>query len=101
MPRRSSVAAIALVASLTLSGCHTMRFEVGEGRVGEVVHDRKSFFLAGLAPTRNVDVASFCPAGAVAVEEETTFLDGLLGLVTLSIYTPRSSTYYCAVEESQ
>ena len=75
-----------------------MRFEVGEGQIGQVVHDRKAFFLGGLAPTKHVDVAAHCPHGAVAIEEETSFLDGVLSFFTLSIYSPRSSTYYCAAE---
>ena len=94
MNRRFAIAALGLV----LAGCHTMRFEVGDGPVGKVVHERKAFFVAGLAPTRKVDVLQFCPAGAVAVSEEISFVDGLLAAVTLSIYTPRSSTFYCAVE---
>jgi len=75
-----------------------MRFEVGDGQVGKVVHERKAFYLFALVPTRHVDVRQFCPTGAVAVSEETTFVDGLLGVFTLSIDTPRSSTYYCAAE---
>ena len=98
MVRRFGVAALGLVATLAGVGCHTMRFEVGDGQVGKVVHERKAFFVYGLAPTRKVDVSEFCPAGAVAVSEEITFVDGLLGGVTLGIYTPRSSTFYCAVE---
>ena len=84
------------IASLLLSACHTMRFEVADGPEGEVVHDRKSFWLGGLVNTQHVDVSQFCPNGAVAVREETTFVDGLIGFVTLSIYTPRSSYYHCA-----
>lgn len=98
MASRSSVAAILLGGLLTLAGCHSMRFEVGEGQPGEVVHDRKTFWLGGLVPTKNVDVAAVCPHGALAIEEETTFLDGLFGNLTLAIYTPRSTTYYCAAE---
>ena len=98
MARKFAVAASGLAAALAWIGCHTMRFEVGDGQVGKVVHERKAFFVGGLAPTRKVDVSEFCPAGAVAVSEETTFVDGLLGFVTLSIYTPRSSTFYCAEE---
>ncbi|MGH7289092.1 MAG: Bor family protein [Myxococcota bacterium] len=62
------------------------------------MHERKAFFVAGLAPTKRVDVSEYCPAGAVAVSEETTFVDGLFSFFTLSIYTPRSSTFYCAAE---
>jgi len=90
--------ALALLAALLLSACHSLRFEVGDGQVGKVLHDRKAFFLGGLVPTQHVDLPEFCPAGAVAVSEGKTFVDGLLGVLTLSIYTPRSSTYYCVVE---
>jgi hypothetical protein len=86
------------VASVLLSACHTMHFEVADGPEGKVVYDRKTFWLAGLVNTQHVDVSQFCPNGAVAVSEETTFVDGLLGFVTLSIYTPRSSYYHCAAE---
>ena len=82
------------------SGCHTMKFDVGSGPVEQVVYERKSFYLGGLAPTVKVDVSEHCPNGAVAIREETTFVDGLLSFVTLSIYTPRSSWYYCAREEA-
>lgn len=97
MPVRRLAAALAL-ATLSLSACHSMRFEVAQGPEGKVVHDRKTFWLAGLVNTKHVDVSQFCPNGAVAVSEETTFVDGLLSLVTLSIYTPRSSYYHCAAE---
>jgi hypothetical protein len=86
------------VLALAASGCHTMRFDVGTGRVSEVVYERKSFYLGGLAPTRKVDVSVHCPNGAVAIKEQTTFVDGLLSVITLSIWTPRSSWYYCAAE---
>ena len=54
----------------------------------------------GLAPTVKVDVRRHCPHGVVAVREEITFLDGLFANLTLGIWTPRSSWYYCASEES-
>jgi Bor protein len=91
---------LAIFASLPLYGCHTMRFDVSDGSVGSVVQERKSFFVDGLFPTRTVDVASHCPAGVVAIKEETRFLDGFFSLVTLSIYTPRTSWYYCAAEKN-
>ena len=84
------------VAALLASACHTMRFEVGDGPVANVVHDRKTFWLGGLVSTKHVDVRNYCPNGAVAIAEETTFLDGFLSGITLSIYTPRSSYYHCA-----
>jgi hypothetical protein len=95
MAARKLAASIVAAASL-LNACHSMRFEVGEGPAGNIVHDRKAFFLGGLINTQKVDVTQFCPNGAVAIREETTFLDGLLSFFTLSIYSPRSSYYHCA-----
>lgn len=81
-------------------GCHTMEFDVARERpVSNTVYQRKAFFLGGLVPTREVDVSTHCPHGVVAVREEQSFTDGLLSLVTLSIYTPRSSWYHCAAAE--
>lgn len=98
MARRLLFTAVAIVLAVAAVGCHSMRFEVGDGPVGREVHERKAFFIAGLVPTKRVDVSKHCPEGAVAVSEETTFLDGLLGFLTLNIYTPRSSTYHCRAE---
>jgi len=77
-----------------------MRFEVTGGPVSKVVHDRKSFFVGGLFPTRKVDVLAFCPDGVVAIREQTRFVDGLFNLITLGIWTPRSSWYYCAAKQA-
>ncbi len=72
-----------------------MRFEVSGEIPGAVVRERKSFFLFGLVPELEIDVREKCSNGVVAVEEETTFVDGVFALFTLSIWVPRSSVYYC------
>ena len=68
--------------------------------MSEVVYERKSFFLGGLAPTRKVDVGAHCPDGVVYIREQTTFVDGLFNVITLGIWTPRSSWYHCAAKEA-
>jgi hypothetical protein len=84
---------VALVVTL---GCHTMRFELAPNETaGNVVYERKSFFLWGLTPEQKVDGLSRCPNGVAAIRECTTFTDGLLSLPTLGIWTPVSSWYYC------
>jgi hypothetical protein len=88
------------MATVPLMACHTMEFNVGSAGISEVVHERKAFFLWGLAPTRHVDVGTHCEDGAVAIREETGFLDGFLGLITLGIYSPRSSWYQCAERDT-
>lgn len=88
--------AMALVLANGLA-CHTMNFEVEQASPGgvEKVHDRKAFFLWGLAPTRTVDIREHCPNGVQSIREETTFGDGFFDLITIGIYSPRSSNYYC------
>lgn len=81
--------------SILVAGCHTMRFELMDKPHDRVVYERKSFFLWGLVPTQSVDVGTRCPAGVAAVRERTTFTDGLLGALTLGVWQPRSSWYYC------
>jgi hypothetical protein len=84
-----------VLAAALLCGCNSLNFEVADAPVGKVVTERKSFFFWGLTPERRVDVSTYCPDGAKAVQEETTFGDGFLSLITLGIYSPRSSTYLC------
>lgn len=83
------------VLAAALAGCHTMRFEVSSEPHRNVVYDRKSFFLWGLAPTQRVDVSEHCPHGVAAIREETRFSDGFFNLITLGVWVPRSSWYYC------
>lgn len=86
---------VTLFFALATVGCHTMRFEVANEPHAEVVYDRKSYFLWGLTPTREVDVSMHCPNGVAAIREETRFSDGFFGVITLGIWQPRSSWYYC------
>lgn len=43
-----------------------------------------------------VDTVADCPTGAAVIETEQTFVNGLLGVVTLGIYTPQTVTITCA-----
>lgn len=79
-----------------LAGCHTMRFDISPDASAPPISDMKSYFLFGLVPTRQIDLAQYCPNGTAAIVEETTFLDGFCGLITLGIWTPRTSRYYCS-----
>lgn len=96
-PLASALAGLALV--LGMGGCHTMRFNVSSGEHATIVEERKSFYLWGLVPTQQVDVSTRCPAGVSAIREETTFSDGLFGLLTIGIWQPRSSWYHCLPAE--
>lgn len=100
MRRARCLATLLVVCAVLAGACHSMRFDVAPERpVENTVYHRKAFFLFGLVPSREVVLTDHCPHGVVAVREDETFTDGLLRLVTLSIYTPRSSWYDCAAEE--
>jgi hypothetical protein len=81
-----------------LSACHTFRFEVSkEPHEAAPVEDRKTFWVFAWFPDREVDVRAICPAGVSVIEEETTVTDGLFTALTLDIYAPRTSYYYCRI----
>jgi len=75
-----------------------MTFEIATAKEARPVSSRKSFWFWGLTPTQEVDLQAICPTGVAAIEEETTFADGLLSFVTLGIYSPRTSLYYCRAD---
>lgn len=102
-PTAASGLSVALVAALLLAipGCHTMRFDVSDEPHTEVVFDRKSFWVFGWFPNREVDVSRFCPDGVAAIREETRFSDGFFRLITIGIWTPRSSWYHCLAPAAQ
>ena len=85
-----------LVLAALLSGCWVHEFQTGRPR-GGAVHDEGAFFaLWGLVPNRDFDLDVYCPEGAAYFKNEQTFLDGLLGTVTLGILTHRTVTIECA-----
>lgn len=77
-------------------GCHTMTFEVSDEPTSAVVAETNHYFMWGLVPPRLIDVSEKCPAGAVEIREQTTFLNGICNAVTLGFWFPRSVTYTCA-----
>lgn len=94
---RRTAAKLALIAGILASaGCHTFHFHVSDAPYDPApVVDRKSFWLFAMYPLRDVDVRVFCPEGVSAIAEKTTFSDGLFSSLTLGIYSPRTSYYYC------
>jgi hypothetical protein len=93
-------AVLLAVSLLSLSACHTFRFEVSkEPHETTPVVDSKTFWVFAWFPTLEVDVRAICPAGVAVIEEETTFTDGLFTFLTLNVYSPRTSYYYCRIPQ--
>jgi hypothetical protein len=55
-----------------------------------------STFIFGLVPATPIDVRSQCTNGVAIVDTQMTFLNGLVGALTLGIYTPLSVSVTCA-----
>ena len=56
------------------------------------------FFVSGIGQKKTVDAAKICGGAEKVVKTETqqTFVNGLLGFITLGIYTPLEARVYCS-----
>ena len=55
-----------------------------------------SSWIYGLVPPKAVSTTSRCPGGVAKVETQHTFLNQLVGVLTLGIYTPMYIRVTCA-----
>ncbi len=89
---------ISVIGAILLSGCAAQTFNIN-GAEGEVPTTQIShhFFIAGIGQEKVLDAAEICGGvdKVVKVEAQLTFINGLLGLITLGIYTPRDAKIYC------
>ncbi|ADN75506.1 lipoprotein [Ferrimonas balearica DSM 9799] len=94
---------LAMIATLALTGCHTIHFDYQEPVVSNAAKSTDEWHhnvaLALVEVSKPVDLAQNCGAnGWASVKTETTFLNGLpvavipyLGL----IWTPKTATVQC------
>lgn len=86
-----------LIAGLLLVGtssCYTHQYSVGNGaQVGASVTEKNHYLIFGLAPLGTSDPKQMANGEAnFDVKTQHTFVDGLLNLITLGIYTPTTTT---------
>ena len=62
---------------------------------GTITHH---FFVSGIGQKKTVDAAKICGGAENVVKTETqqTFVNGLLGFITLGIYTQPEARVYCS-----
>jgi hypothetical protein len=89
-----------LVALLVaLSGCFHIHYVVGDQPptpatpTAEEWHHVLVFGLAEISDP--VNVTTICPGGLQRVDSEETFVNGLVHLLTASIYTPQTVSVTC------
>lgn len=95
MPGRRAVAA--LIAVTSLAACYHATVETGLTPSTQVLEQSfASSWIYGLVPPKTVQTASRCPDGVARVETELSFLNQLVHLLTLGIYTPMHIKVTCA-----
>jgi hypothetical protein len=87
-----------LILVATLAACSTQTAYINgqTGKLGK--EDMQTFFVSGLGQTQTIDAAAVCGGAnkVVKVERQTSFINGVLGMLTSGIYTPYDAKVYCA-----
>lgn len=95
MKSRFLVGALVLVVSI--AGCYHASIDTGKNPSGQVIKQSfASSWIYGLVPPKTVETAARCPNGVAKVETRLSFVNQLVGLITLGIYTPMEITVTCA-----
>lgn len=89
---------IGIAAALVpLAGCYHATIETGLTPSTQVLEQSfASSWIYGLVPPKTVSTTSRCPEGVAKVETEHTFVNQLVGVLTLGIYTPMHIRVTCA-----
>lgn len=97
--RKLAFLAVVLVA---FSGCYHATVETGLAPGNQTLERRWAHgWIAGLVPPSTVETMERCPDGVARVETKLSFLNQLVGALTLSIYTPMSIVVTCAAGEEE
>jgi Bor protein len=89
---------VAAIGSLVILGaCYHATIETGLSPSPQVIDNQwASSWVFGLVPPKTVETMAKCPDGVSKVETQLSFLNGLVGVLTFSIYTPMSIKVTCA-----
>ena len=97
----ASTRALGVASLIALGACYHATVQTGATPSSTVID--KSFasaWIYGLVPPSTVSTASKCPNGVAKVETQHTFVNQLVGLLTLGIYTPMQIRVTCAAGSS-
>ena len=93
---RNRMPALVLGAML-LTGCYHVTVISGTSPSPTVVDKPwQNSFVYGLVPPPELNVKDQCPNGVQKVETETSFVNGLVGALTWSLYTPIHAKITCS-----
>jgi hypothetical protein len=86
---------------VALTACYHATVETG-ATPSPIVIDKEfaSSWIYGLVPPSTISIAEKCPHGVAKVETQHTFVNQLVGFITLGIYTPMQIRVTCAAAGS-
>ena len=89
-----------IVGGALAGGCYHVTVETGAAP-SPIVVDKpwQLSFIYGLVPPPELNVKAECPNGVSKVETETSFLNGLVGGLTYSLFTPVHARVTCAAKK--
>jgi hypothetical protein len=98
--RRFGIALVTGALLLATSGCYKATFYKNATAVkGEEHEEWTDFFVFGMVGSEQIDVKRFCSDGDVAVIRTGANVGtGLVGALTIGIYTPRKVYVTCAAD---
>ena len=99
MPRKFVFCTVLVFATLSLGACAKQEFVLQSMDGSKLEDDMSDFFISGIGQKDKIDVASICggPEKVMRVETELTFINGLLGVLSGGLYTPRQYRVFCRI----
>ena len=86
-----------LTTTLVLTACYHATIDTGLTPSTQVLEQSfASSWIYGLVPPKTVETASRCPNSVAKVETQRTFVNQVVGFLTLGIYTPMHIRVTCA-----
>lgn len=77
------------------TSCQTVTMDFGGKLDRRSVSVSHNFFFWGLTAVQDVDVKEYCGNGIAKIEEKSTAVNVILTGITLGIYSPRTSEFFC------
>ena len=89
---------LATALALLITGCAQQTFTVQNKPAAVAPKAPSPIISSFLGGEKTVDAAKICGGAENVVKTETqqTFVNGLLGFITLGIYTPLEARVYCS-----
>lgn len=95
------VAFTAFISVFSMYGCYHATIITGMTPTAETIEESfASCWVYGLVPPSTVAAAAQCPHGVAKVETQLSFINQLVGIITLGIYTPMEIKVTCAAKSS-